>query len=228
MSFGCRPTTKIRSLLNEAKGKGILMFAATSNHGGRFIKFPASSDEVFAIDCADCTGGRSSGNPGANIVKPHRFSALGEILSLKGSIYGSARTPKLAEGTSFATPIAAATAAAILEFANQPPLVYDPLALKGLKMLEGMRAVLTVLFSTKKEDSSEFHHINIKEFEPMNGDDNPQWNEGGNWDSLNSDRWQAAEMICRVLKDTVDRNIGYAMREKMEEKIRREEKRSEN
>ncbi|KAK8218030.1 hypothetical protein IWZ01DRAFT_491739 [Phyllosticta capitalensis] len=219
MSFGCTPTTKIRNLLNEARGKGILMFAATSNDGG-MIKFPASCDEVFAIDAAKRTGGLSSDNPAATELKPQRFTALGEILSLRGSIHGDARRPEPKTGSSFATPIAAATAAGILEFANQPPLAYDPMAIKGLKRQEGMRAVLLQLFSKKKSIHADFNHINIEHFLPMN--DKEHWNEGGDCDDLNSDRYQAADMICNVLKAALGADYGKVMRERILAQWRKE------
>ncbi|KAK7521532.1 hypothetical protein IWZ03DRAFT_368828 [Phyllosticta citriasiana] len=212
MSFGLRPTQEIRNLLNEAKGKGILMFAATSNDGGPRIKFPANSDEVFAIDAANRTGGPSFDNPGA-FQKPYRFTALGEILSLRGSMEGSERRREMIPGSSFATPVAAATAAAILEFATQPPLSYDPLALKGLKMMEGMRAVLIRWFSTKKSAYSEFHHINLEHFWPMNSKEG--WNEGGDCNDRNSDRYEAADLICKELKHTLDEDVGLRMRDKV-------------
>ncbi|KAK7569069.1 peptidase S8/S53 domain-containing protein [Phyllosticta citricarpa] len=220
MSFGLRPTQEIRNLLNEAKGKGILMFAATSNDGGPRIKFPANSDEVFAIDAANRTGGPSFDNPGA-FQKPYRFTALGEILSLRGSMEGSERRREMIPGSSFATPVAAATAAAILEFATQPPLSYDPSALKGLKMMEGMRAVLIRLFSTKKSAYSEFHHINLEHFWPMNSKEG--WDEGGDCHDRNSDRYEAADLICKELKHALDEDVGLRMRDKVShEEIRME------
>ncbi|KAK8186617.1 peptidase S8/S53 domain-containing protein [Phyllosticta citribraziliensis] len=213
MSFGIKPTQDIRNLLNEAKGKGILMFAASSNDGGPRIKFPANSDDVFAIDAANRTGGPSFDNPGA-LQKPYRFTALGEILSLRGSMEGSQRRREVIPGSSFATPVAAATAAAILEFARQPPLSYDPLALKGLKMLEGMRAVFIHLLSTKKSAGSEFNHINIEHFEPMNNN-KERWDEGGECDDWNSDRYQAADSICKRLKNALDDDYGQAMNDQI-------------
>ncbi|KAK8223071.1 hypothetical protein HDK77DRAFT_432587 [Phyllosticta capitalensis] len=224
MSFGCAPSTNIRNLLNEAKGKGILMFAATSNDGGS-IKFPAYCDEVFGIDAANRTGGLFPENPAATQLRPQRFTALGEILSLRGSISGSAQRPELKKGTSFATPIAAATAAMILEFANQPPLAYDPMAMKGLKMQEGMRAVLLEEFSKKKSAHADFHHINIEHFKPMN--DKKDWSEGGNCHDFRSDRYKAAEKICEVLNAALDMDVGKVMKEKIYEQWRRESEEAE-
>ncbi|KAK8243592.1 hypothetical protein HDK90DRAFT_127239 [Phyllosticta capitalensis] len=220
MSFGCAPSTNIRSLLNEAKGKGILMFAATSNDGGS-IKFPAYCDEVFGIDAANRTGGLFPENPAATQLKPQRFTALGEILSLRGSISGSAQRPELKKGTSFATPIAAATAAMILEFANQPPLAYDPMAIKGLRMQEGMRAVLLKEFSSTKSAHADFHHINIEHFKPMN--DKKDWSEGGNCHDFRSDRYKAAEKICEVLNTALDMDVGKLMKEKIFEQWREQD-----
>lgn len=223
MSFGCKdPEREISTLLYEARGKGILMFAATSNDGGP-IKFPASSDHVFAIDAAAQGGDQFSGTASASFQKLHRFTALGKILSVAGTMEGSKRKREERTGSSFATPIAAATAAIILEFANQPPLCHDRLVLDSLKRMEGMRTVLMQLFSDKRFAHSEFYHINIKRFEHMNGKNG--WDDGGKWFDGHSDRYKAADQICKVLNDPwLGEDIGKPMREKAELEIQNRER----
>ncbi|KAF2815771.1 subtilisin-like protein [Mytilinidion resinicola] len=146
---------RLRDLLQRAYREGVLVFAASSNEGTRgSIAYPARSDEVIAVDSADYHGEPSKYNTPEDDQKL-RFTALGEDVE---SAYPPQRaragvTPgsKRLSGTSCATPIAAATAAMLLEFAKQPPLGFDPSVLQHLKMVKssetswGKRSMLTYL-----------------------------------------------------------------------------------
>jgi hypothetical protein len=57
---------------------------------------------------------------------------------------------KRKSGTSFATPIAAATAALVLEFARQPPLCDYPKVAEYLKRFSGMQEVFMLMIECKK------------------------------------------------------------------------------
>lgn len=115
MSFGFESRNQaIEDAIERASKADILMFAAASNEGGnkKTRSRPGLSSKVICIHACDGKGNKGAMNP--NPVK-HRgnFSTLGVAVPSfwkKKAVYKS--------GTSFATPIAAAFAADILEFAN--------------------------------------------------------------------------------------------------------------
>jgi subtilisin family serine protease len=153
----------LRAVIDRAKTKNVLIFAATSNEGiRRGIAYPARADEVIAIDAADVYGSPSKFNPPQG-EKTQRFMVLGEAVR---SAWPTSLNDdwneegwKRMSGTSFATPIAAAIAGLILEFSRQRPLCFDKKVENHLKSVAGMREVFSKLFSLKTADSSHFKYL---------------------------------------------------------------------
>jgi subtilisin family serine protease len=118
MSFGLgNENREVEGALQRASMHGVLLFAAASNGGiNDQIGFPARLPGVIPIYAADGKGNASDFNPPP---KQHdaNFSVLGEAVPV--SPLQKRQKQKWVSGTSFATPIAAAVAANILEFARQ-------------------------------------------------------------------------------------------------------------
>ena len=148
MSFGFpKRYRSIEKAIERASGKDVIVFASASNSGtNRKIPFPASHFRVIGINSADGGGAGSRYNP-PPLPTNHNFSVLGEAVS-------SAWPPGLGQGvekrqwgTSTSTPIAAAIAALVLEFARQPALKisHGP----RLKSHEGMTEILSSMSEEK-------------------------------------------------------------------------------
>ncbi|KAH4009068.1 hypothetical protein HBH98_254400 [Parastagonospora nodorum] len=187
MSFGWQYNlhSGLRKIITESTN--VLMFAATSNDGGS-IKYPASDDHVIGIDAARHNAKPSGDNPSSTDAHPERFSALGvDILS----VFQDERR----RGTSFATPVAAATAALLLEFAKQPPLSLSQQVLECLKTKTDMLRVIRALFISEKLG---FKFIDITKLQEFNGEDDA--GQQGAWYLPGSQRYRAAMKIVEVLR----------------------------
>ncbi|KAL1637946.1 hypothetical protein SLS56_000503 [Neofusicoccum ribis] len=199
MSFGWNEdnSQELREALEYAKQQKVLLFAAASNEGGD-MAFPARADEVIAIDAAAWNGKPLEFNPRGTGYQ-QRFTALGEGVISAWPLFPGANMSGLKRmtGTSFATPIAASTAALIIEFARQPPLCFDPEIERYLKDLRGMRHVLRSAVCKKTEVYSEFTHIDITALLHTNR----LYEDGGPWDDQFSQRAAAANTIVRSLSE---------------------------
>ncbi|KAK1069433.1 hypothetical protein LTR33_010906, partial [Friedmanniomyces endolithicus] len=123
MSFGWPKEDKSRSISQaietastERDGR-VLFFAAASNSGGDYAEwFPASHDFVNAIRATTSEGSFDTFNA------PPNFSGADVLGTLGIDVLGASRDPENPErsdsGTSFATPIAAAIAALVLDAAK--------------------------------------------------------------------------------------------------------------
>lgn len=104
----------IDSAIDDAVQTNKLVFAAASNNGGISGRSrPARNENVMCIHASDGQGNKGSMNPGP-LSNASNFTTLGVAVPLKWKgreVWKS--------GTSFATPIAAAFAANVLEFANR-------------------------------------------------------------------------------------------------------------
>lgn len=114
MSFGFEHQHKaIDEALDRAFAAKKLLFAAASNGGGNKGRSrPGRSANVFCIHATDGKGNKGDMNP-SPMRRTANFATLGVAIKSrwKGqTVYKS--------GTSFATPVAAAFAADVLEFAN--------------------------------------------------------------------------------------------------------------
>ncbi|OPB42086.1 hypothetical protein A0O28_0032030 [Trichoderma guizhouense] len=113
MSFGFQTKSKdIDDAIERAFRADKLMFAAASNEGGNKPRSrPGRNKKVICIHACDGKGNKGDMNPSP--VRGYNFTTLGVAVKStwnKQVVYKS--------GTSFATPVAAAFAADILEFAN--------------------------------------------------------------------------------------------------------------
>ena len=118
MSFGFWESNKlIDEAIDRAFKADKLMFAAASNEGGnkgadQSRSRPGRNSNVICIHACDGKGNKGSMSP-SPMKNRSNFSTLGVAIKSvwkKETVYKS--------GTSFATPIAAAFAADVLEFAN--------------------------------------------------------------------------------------------------------------
>jgi len=122
MSFGLdNRDTDIDKAITTALTRGITIFAAAANSGGNKPRaYP--SDKQNAVICIHASDGR--GNNGkispTPLAKGDNFSTLGISIESKWK-----RSKVQISGTSFATPIAVALAADVLEFARYKCLLSE-------------------------------------------------------------------------------------------------------
>jgi hypothetical protein len=148
----------IRYELEKAcsSSKNILLFAAASNKGREFgATFPASDPSVICIYATDGHGYGTKLNPQIHNRKT-RFATLGHaVKSIKaGTKTGEAR----GSGTSYATPIAAAIAANILELALRTNMHHKFYSI--LKSRQGMEKVFSIM--VPKDDVNDLDCLILK------------------------------------------------------------------
>ncbi|TKA64916.1 hypothetical protein B0A55_09975 [Friedmanniomyces simplex] len=123
MSFGWPKEDKSRSIsqaieiVSTERDERILFFAAASNSGGDYAEwFPASHEFVTAVRATTAEGSFETFNA------PPNFSGADVLGTLGVDVTGASRDPENPErsdsGTSFATPIAAAIGALVLDAAK--------------------------------------------------------------------------------------------------------------
>jgi hypothetical protein len=213
MSFGWRDNsdTELHAVVERARSKSVLLFAASSNEGNRSeagMAYPARATDVFAIDAADVHGRPSKFNPPHFEQKSVRFTALGEAVK---STYppdlqtGDSPTDwKRSNGTSCATPIAAGIAGLIIEFARQRPLCMEPEIESYLKSVQGMHRVLIECCSQKSTNISCFYHLKPASLFRWS----ERFKDGGDWADISSPRFDAAHSIINGLKGEFGDHIG--------------------
>ena len=128
----------IRNAIHAARDNNVIVLAASGNEGGNTgVFWPAKLYEVgdvIRVSASDCDGNASGFNP--TIGSERRLCTLGEAVP-SCQYHGSPKQRIYSTGTSFATPIMAATAAAVLGFvhhAGVPALTPD-----GKPDSEGLR-----------------------------------------------------------------------------------------
>lgn len=138
--------------IRDAEYANILIFAAASNDGGnRKRAYPARDDKVICVHSSDGQGNPSVFNP-THVQNQDNFSTLGEAVKSSWPV-GLCELEKNPEamvyksGTSFATPIAAATAAFLLLYARQN---LSPAEAALLKRTAGMKAVLNLISESRQ------------------------------------------------------------------------------
>lgn len=171
-------------------GRSILVFAATSNDRNREeleIAYPAVADSVFGIDAASGGGkpeldmnpvSSDANNRRSRFTAPGRSVLSASPKNLTGP--GEQLGEKRADGTSFATPLAAGIAALVLEFSRQPPLSKWPQIQRVLKQKDAMEDVLFHLIS-EQEIGSPFRFLRPSKLF------NAAWLEDGSYDGGDAD-----------------------------------------
>jgi hypothetical protein len=113
---------QIRREIDNLVGKRKLIFAAASNGGGNGTRaYPARNDGVFAIHATKGLGERSRLSPPRLKGSAFdNFATLGEAIDSRWK-----DSDITISGTSFATPVAAAIAANVLEFSRRALIAND-------------------------------------------------------------------------------------------------------
>ena len=187
MSFGLeRDHDDMTEAILQAHSKRIIMFAAASNNGGnQDVTFPARMNEVICIYSTDGKGNASDCNPTEVKDSGYHFATLGEAVrsAWPKHLQGS-QTYKRMTGTSFSTPIAAAVAACILEFARMHKIDND--LYKLLRSCQGMQLIFANHLADKR---GKLHYIHP-------------------WKLFASHR--TAGKILTLIQDPLERRIGRA------------------
>lgn len=141
MSFGLEKRDRdIDKAISIAFKQGITMFAAAANDGGnRPRAYPSNKHgSVICVHASDGLGnvGKISPSP---VKKEDNFSTLGISIQSKWK-----EAPVTMSGTSFATPIAVALAANVLEFARYKCLL-DEYEQQCLYQFNGVRKILQLM-----------------------------------------------------------------------------------
>ena len=184
----------IAEQINEARQKHILIFAAASNNG-RFKpdygSYPAWEPTVFCINASTGSGVKWDRNPLHSDDKVN-LMFLGKDIAVLGSNNKpeSAGDERLT-GTSFATPIAAATAALVLDLVRWQASNY-PKVERCLKTYEGMSAVFQAMSGKSTKDG--YYHV--MPWNMLGKDKKPISLVGDN----ESDEWFSLVEVCKHLR----------------------------
>jgi Subtilase family len=152
MSFGFpSPIESISEAIKLAAFADIIMFAAASNDGGNSGRaFPASDSNVICIHSTDGKGNKSSFSPTHHETSLN-FSVLGENVKSSWPMNADGICKKRKSGTSFATPIAVAIAANLLEYTRQKMSTMPKNLHARLRSGDGMRRVFTLMVRRKRD-----------------------------------------------------------------------------
>lgn len=120
MSFGYESEVEvIETALRQADQKGVLLIAAASNVGGntsRAKRWPSTRDNVLAIYAAGGKGEDYTDNP-PPMENRYNFTTLGVMIPVWTIPNETGFSTEICcTGTSYATPVAAAIAATVLDF----------------------------------------------------------------------------------------------------------------
>ncbi|KAI9146885.1 Thermostable alkaline protease [Paramyrothecium foliicola] len=151
MSFGFEDENDaIDAAVERAVEKGKLIFAAASNNGGISGRArPARNEDVLCIHASDGLGNKGDMNP-SPLLDANNFSTLGVAVPFRWKGQDVWKS-----GTSFATPIAAAFAADVLEFCQHKCSLL-PRRKQILFRRRGMQVVFREM--SEKRDEYDFVH----------------------------------------------------------------------
>lgn len=161
MSFGFPSRTgSLSDAIAKAASRDVIMFAAASNSGGNHGRaYPASDSKVICIHSTDGKGNRSSFSPTAK-KRCDNFALPGEnIESSWPRTSGSTVCTKMKSGTSFATPVAVALAANILEYAEQKMSAMPSHLHKFLKTSDGMRTIFRLMVEEREHPRDNYDYL---------------------------------------------------------------------
>ncbi|QKX64567.1 uncharacterized protein TRUGW13939_11742 [Talaromyces rugulosus] len=161
MSFGIEYDSEVDEAIHAAYKDDIAMFAAASNSGGnRDRPYPSNrSNGVICVHASDGLGNNGGISPSPE-RKLHNFSTLG--ISVPSKWKGN---DVLKSGTSFATPIAAALVANVLEFSSH---ICNPTEKQKSRLcaFTGARDILRLMAKERQEYDYVYpFHINWDEKE---------------------------------------------------------------
>jgi hypothetical protein len=142
MSFGFRkPIPIINKAIKYAFYRNVIMFAATSNDGGNEeIAFPASVHEaMIGVNSTNTWGNKSDFTPNV-LPLSENFSILGEAVESSWPKHLKQGPRQCRSGTSYATPIAAGTAANMLFYVRMK--VENEAKVKEVAICRGMKKLL--------------------------------------------------------------------------------------
>jgi hypothetical protein len=120
MSFGYEAEVEvIEKALKKADDNNVLLIAAASNVGGNTAlaqRWPGTRDNVMSVYAAEGKGFQYADNPPSR-ANAYNFATLGVMVPVWSVPNDSGISQEMyCTGTSYATPIAAAIAASVLEF----------------------------------------------------------------------------------------------------------------
>lgn len=184
---------KLDEQIDLARRKGILLFAAASNDGNLAPEseiYPASKHAVFCVYSRSGLGARSAFNPwspkhGKSFMFPGEDVTIldADHKPIKGVQRWSEGDIERRTGTAYATPIAAGTAAMLLDLARQELTELQVLreVERRLKKVEGMSAVLMAMSGEPRD--GEYYYVRpwmlLGESEPIaskyNVDETRKW-----------------------------------------------------
>jgi subtilisin family serine protease len=168
----------LKRALDYAKGQGVVIFAAASNHGNRTrIAFPASErHSVICMNSSDGLGNASLFNPPPREGHHYNFSILGEWVRstwlqdqrLGDSDYGrEGGLFKRQSGTSQATSIAASVAALIFQFGRYYGMSYEN---RGkLESFDGLEKILWIMADRSRSRQGFYDIVPWKLLNPTRG-----------------------------------------------------------
>ncbi|KAH7175282.1 peptidase S8/S53 domain-containing protein [Dactylonectria macrodidyma] len=138
LGLGDRAVQTLRPVIKELIDRGKLIFAASSNAGlnGR-LPFPANQNGVFAIHATDSKGNIPNGINVPSERYQNNFATLGYQVPSRWKGKEIFKT-----GTSFATPVAVAIAADVLEFVRRAPPRLQSNNRQHFFTYRGMRQIL--------------------------------------------------------------------------------------
>lgn len=178
MSFGWESEKQeVNVQLERATRKGILLFAAASNYGDLVREhgtWPASKQSVYCIYSCRGSGVKSHFNP-RPLVGQYNFMFPGEDVAIlearhkpvKGVQKDMGKTTERKNGTSFATPIAAGTAAMVLDLVRQE-LRDSQEVERRFRTVEGMSDIFLAMSGTPRDDG----HYHVRPWTLL-GEDKP-------------------------------------------------------
>jgi len=148
MSFGFPALNQdlegIQSAINDAFHARVLMFCAASNGGGNVnIAYPANQDQVICVNSSNGEGNPSGFNPDEPKLGRNLCTLGEDVKSSWPKHFNLGQQRK--SGTSFATPIAAALAALVLEYTRHNMLESDTFNVSKLRTRKGMVEVLGLM-----------------------------------------------------------------------------------